>query len=322
MFGKSLVVDMINRSAETPADRRRFLKSAGLMGMGVLGATAAGTALATSAAAATPDAQLTDAQKLSDATVLNFALNLEYLEAEFYSFAFYGKGLDDADTNGQLTKGPVTGGKKVEFKDAKIAAYAEEIANDEIAHVRFLRGALGGSAVARPAINLREAFTAAAQAAKLIPADGTFDAFANQENFLLAAFIFEDVGVTAYKGGAPLINSNTFLEAAAGILAVEAYHAGLVRSQLYKLGFGEQSRAISDARDSLDGSTDLDQGVLGGRGRANRANLVPTDANSIVYTRSTRQVHNIAYLNPASGVRSGGFFPAGTNNTDPSLTTT
>ena len=322
MFGKSLVVDMITRSAETPADRRRFLKSAGLMGMGVLGATAAGTALATSAAAATPDANLTDAQKLSDATVLNFALNLEYLEAEFYSFAFYGEGLDDADTNGQLTKGAVTGGKKVDFKDARIGAYAEEIANDEIAHVRFLRAALGPSAVARPAINLREAFSLAAQAAGLVPAGGTFDAFANQENFLLAAYIFEDVGVTAYKGGAPLINSNTFLEAAAGILAVEAYHAGLVRSQLYKLGFGEQSRAISDARDSLDGSSDLDQGVTSGRPRTNRANLVPTDANSIAFSRSTQQVHNIAYLTKDSGVTRGGFFPAGTNNTDPALTTT
>ncbi len=322
MFGKSLVVDMINRSAETPADRRRFLKSAGLMGMGVLGAGAAGTALAATASAAIPDAQLTDAQKLSDATVLNFALNLEYLEAEFYSFAFYGTGLADADTNGTLTKGPVTGGKQVDFKDARIKAYAEEIANDEIAHVKFLRAALGGSAVSRPAINLRESFSAAAQAAGLVPAGGTFDAFANQENFLLAAFIFEDVGVTAYKGGAPLINSNTILEAAAGILAVEAYHAGLVRSQLYKLGFGDAARAISDARDSLDGSSDLDQGVLGGRSRAKRANLVPTDGNSIVFSRTTQQVHNIAYLNPAAGVKSGGFFPAGTNNTNPALTTT
>ena len=322
MFGKSLVVDMINRSAETPADRRRFLKSAGLMGMGVLGATAAGTALATSAAAATPDDQVTAEGRASDATVLNFALNLEYLEAEFYSYAAFGTGLADADTTGTGTRGGVTGGKKVVFTDRSVAAYAEEIANDEIAHVKFLRAALAGSAVSRPAIDLQGSFTAAAKAAGLIGANDTFDPFANDNNFLLAAYIFEDVGVTAYKGAAPLINSNTFLEAAAGILAVEAYHAGLVRSQLYKRGLGEASRKISDARDSLDGSaTDLDEGVLTGRIRANRANLVPTDANSIAFSRTPGQVLNIVYLNPAKGVTKGGFFPDGANNVA-ALTTT
>ncbi len=319
MFGRSLLSDMATRSAETAADRRVFLR-AGLIG---LGAGAAGVAAAGPALAATPDANLTPDQKLSDAAVLNFALNLEYLEAEFYSRAFFGTGLADADTQGKGTRGGVTGGKKVVFKEPRVAAYAEEIANDEIAHVKFLRAALGASVVSRPAIDLDAAFTAAARAAKLITATQTFDAFADDTSFLLAAFIFEDVGVTAYKGGAPLINSNTFLEAAAGILAVEAYHAGLVRSQLYRLGQGEATRMISDARDSLDGTSDLDQGVLSGPGRTYRANLVPTDANSIAFSRTTKQVHNIAYLTPEAGITRGGFFPAGTNNPDaPALTTT
>ncbi len=304
MFGKALVHDMITRSSETAHDRRAMLRGAGLLGLGALGAGVAGTALAGAANAADGP---------SDATVLNFALNLEYLEAEFYSYAAFGHGLTNTMAGGTGTMGGVTGGRKVLFKSRAVRQYAEEIAKDELAHVAFLRSALGTSAVSRPAIDLKNSFSAAAAAAGLIKAGETFDPFASDLNFLLGAFIFEDVGVTAYKGAAPLISNKTYLEAAAGILAVEAYHAGIVRSALFEMGDGAQKavQAISDARDSLDGSTDLDQGITPDGGSS--ANIVPTDANGIAFDRTTGQVLNIVYLNPASGVSKGGFYPNGLN---------
>ncbi|EMD27585.1 ferritin-like domain-containing protein [Amycolatopsis azurea] len=323
MFGKRFAASMINRSAENEPDRRRFLRAAGVTGLGVVGAGALGglTAGTSAAATARPAATEAAAEGVSDAAVLNFALNLEYLEAEFYLHAVTGKGLADSSTTGTGTRGGVTGGRAVKFKTKAAKQYAQEIASDEKAHVEFLRSALGSAAVSRPAIDLQASFTAAAQAAGLVRKGQSFDAFACEENFLLAAYLFEDVGVTAYKGAAPLITNKTYLEAAAGILAVEAYHAANIRSALYQhtggiLGLGllgrdlrEASVKLSNARDSLDGKTDLDQGVVDGQGRAN---IVPTDGNGIAYSRSPGQVLNIVYLNPKA-VTSGGFFPKGVN---------
>jgi Ferritin-like domain len=309
-FSKAFVREAINRSAENAVDRRRFLRVAGLTTAGVVG----GGALASgglSVAHATPAirtvSEATDAE-ISDAAVLNFALNLEYLEAEFYLRAVTGEGLKDNQIDGVGDIGGVTGGHQVEFRDRLLKANATEIANDERAHVDFLRTALGDVKVARPAIDLDEAFTAAALAAGLIKDGESFDAFGSEDNFLLAAFVFEDVGVTAYKGAAPLISNKTFLDAAAGILAVEAYHAGLIRASLQARGAEDATVAISDARDSLDGDADLDQGLL----LDGEPNIVPTDQNAIAFSRSAGQVLNIVYLNPDS-VTSGGFFPDGVN---------
>ncbi|MDX6366828.1 MAG: hypothetical protein QOK30_1904 [Nocardioidaceae bacterium] len=299
MFGKQMVRTMIERSAENDSDRRNFLRSAGVAGLGVVGATAlSGLGTGTALGAGAP----------SDGAILNFALNLEYLEAEFYSHAAFGHGLDHGLTTGKGRHGGVIGGRMVNWQTPNIRKYATEIAHDEVSHVKFLRSALGSAKVARPEIDLKNSFTAAARAAGLIGAHQTFDPYANENNFLLAAFLFEDVGVTAYKGAAPLISNKTYLEAAAGILAVEAYHAGIVRTSLYAKDLMAAVKAISDARDSLDGKSDDDQGI-GGR---KRANLVPTDGNGIAFSRSADRVLNIVYLTPKRATK-GGFYPEGVN---------
>ncbi|GMM92615.1 ferritin-like domain-containing protein [Qipengyuania sp. MTN3-11] len=264
------------------------------------------------------------AQAVSDADILNFALNLEYLEAQFYVQAVTGAGLAENLLGGTGNRGQATGGRRVNFTDNAVAQYAREIAADERAHVAFLRGALGSAAVAQPTIDIgtapNGAFSSAARAAGLIGPGQSFDPYASDENFLLAAYIFEDVGVTAYKGASPLISNKTFLEAAAGILAVEGYHASLVRTTLYAKGLQtpsliDASEAISNARDSLDGSTDLDQGLAPSRQSGGVAsNIAPLDQNGIAFSRSAGQVLNIVYLNNMA-VTGGGFFPNGVNGT-------
>lgn len=242
----------------------------------------------------------------SDADILNFALNLEYLEAEFYLMAVNGVGLSNADINGVGATGNVIGGGAVPFTTPAIQQYAKSIANDELAHVEFLRAALGSAAVARPTIDLYNSFNTAALAAGLIQPGQTFNPFADEKSFLLGAYIFEDVGVTAYHGAAPLIQSKAYLAAAAGILAVEAYHAATVRTLLFQMGMGDATAKISALRAAASGAAD-DQGVV----MNGQSNITPTDFNALAFSRTTTQVLNIVYLGGASG--NYGFFPQGLN---------
>lgn len=300
-------LDALDARVARRESRRDFFKAMG-------GVAALGGGLTLTGLSAGAEAQAAP----TDFDILNFALNLEYLEGQFYSFAAFGQPIGAADLAGTGARGTVTGGRQVNFQDPVIRQYAIEIANDEINHVKFLRSVLGRDAVAQPALNISGdpsgAFSAAARAAGLIGPGGSFDPYANDENFLLGAFIFEDVGVTAYKGAAPLIVNKTYLEAAAGILAVEAYHASIVRTSLYAKGMQtpaliQATEAISEARDTVDGGEDKDQGV---RMIGNASNIVPLDANGLAYSRSAANVLNIVYLN-RNAVSQGGFFPAGVN---------
>jgi hypothetical protein len=316
---QDLVIDALDARVERRHNRRALFTAA-------LGAAAVGSAFAYSDPAKAQSA-------VTDADVLNFALNLEYLEAQFYLFAVNGTGLTAAQTaSGSGTAGgSVTGGRRVDFTgDPIVGAYAREIAADEAAHVDFLRRNLAASAVAMPNINIsgdaNGAFTTAARAAGVVGPNDTFDPYSSPNNFLLGAFIFEDVGVTAYKGAAPLLSNKTFLEAAAGILAVEAYHAAIVRTTLYARGVQalvDATELISRARDGLDGSPtedrvrgiapDDDQGIApSGSGNTLTSNIAPLNANGLAYSRTPGQVLNIVYLNAASTTM-GGFFPNGVN---------
>lgn len=317
MSKETAILDILENRAGKLAKRRQFFRSAGGLGLGLVGGTilgACGGGSGSSAVAQTGP---------SDADILNFALNLEYLEASFYAYATTGAGLPASMMGGVGTPGMVIPGQQVDFSgDPLVGAYAAEIARDELEHVNFLRTALGASAVAMPALDLgatsyANAFSTAAYAAGVIGAGQVFNPYSSPTNFLIGAFIFEDVGVTAYKGASPLISNKTYLEAAAGILAAEAYHAGLVRTVLFSRGMTTPSiyttvQQISDARDSLDNSVDDDQGITGAT--PGSSNIVPLDSNGLAFSRSYDDVLNIVYLNKGA-VTSGGFFPAGVNGT-------
>jgi hypothetical protein len=241
----------------------------------------------------------------ADADVLNFALNLEYLEAEYYLRGVTGRGLDEALGGG--LGGSVRGGRQVTFANPRHGQFLADVAKNELAHVQFLRAILQNRAVPRPAIDLDGGFAAVAQAAGM----PGFDPFADATSYFLGAFLFEDVGVTAYKGAASMIRDSGVLQSAAGILATEAYHAGMIRGVVYKAGPRaiDMSTRIAQLRDRLDGPAPSDAPVVVN----GRAHISPADESGIAVGRMPGQVLNIVYGNPARGVGQGAFFPQGMN---------
>ena len=278
--------------------------------MGRIGAGVAGAAAASAMAAGGLAVTAKPAQALHlspDADILNFALNLEYLEAEFYLKAFFGTGLEAQGDliSGTSPPGGVIGGRAVPFRTPAIQAYAQRLASDELTHVKFLRAALGpGNRVSRPTIDLQNSFNALSKLAGL---GDTFDPFADEVSFLLGAFIFEDVGVTAYAGAARFIDNADFLEAAAGILAVEAYHAGTIRTVLAGMPLAVRQAANSIAQVRADVGGGKEQGVIV---PGNFFNTVAADTNALGFRRSATEVLRVVY---GGGTTKGGFFPDSIN---------
>jgi hypothetical protein len=285
--------------------RRRFLNMAGTSA-GAAAVLAMTEGCSDSSSSPTPPDNPTNPTNptLTDADILNFALNLEYLEAEYYLHAVTGSGLSSTDAGSSAAE--VTGGTQVAFKTQAIQQYAQEIANDELAHVRFLRKALGSAAVSRPAIDLTNSFNAAAMAAGI---GATFNPFADENSFVVGAFVFEDVGVTAYHGAAGLLTDKKNLAAAAGILGTEAYHAGEIRTLLTQLDvpYITYANQISALRGKAGGGAET---------TLSASTIVAADSSGISYSRTTDQVLHIVYLSANAGVvKSGGFFPKGLNGT-------
>ncbi|ABF42705.1 conserved hypothetical protein [Candidatus Koribacter versatilis Ellin345] len=232
--------------------------------------------------------------KIEEVDILNFALNLEYLEAEFYTYATTGKSITtfgvgarggangDNPANGGTTKG----GAKVSFskEESILHDIAAQIAADERAHVVLLRGALGSSAVAMPNIDL----------------SALGFGFANQSDFLRAARILEDIGVTAYSGAAGMLRTPGIITAAAGLLGAEAEHAAAIRTHIARL------KIETTAMDGVD----LAPPPSGDARQVLSIKL----SDGLIASRTAGEVLYLAFGGKA-GAKQGGFFPTGLNGT-------
>ena len=163
--------------------RRNFIRTAAVIGAG-----------STLVAATRRDRRASAEPAASDLEILNYALTLEYLEAEFYA-----KGIE-----GGALKG----------RDLELV---EPIGEHEKEHVTVVTQTikdLGGKPVEKPEFSFP---------------DGTFS---NKKKFLTSASAFEELGVTAYHGQVARVKDGDLLAAAASIAGVESRHAAVVADLL------------------------------------------------------------------------------------------
>jgi hypothetical protein len=276
-------------------NRRNFLAGVGMAGVAAAGA---GVLAACSDARVVPPTPVAAAGP-SEQDVLNFALNLEYLEANFYSFATTGAAIPTANLPGSPT---ITGGKQVTFSDPSVEAIALEIAADELHHVQFLQAALGSVAVNCPNLNL----------------NALGIGFGSDAEFLTLSRAFEDTGVSAYGGAATLL-SGSDLQYAAQILAVEAYHASSSRLQLIRKGITVPALDAQDVPPTASAFFTVYGGAVSASSTSAGFSIIRTPAQvlGIVFGVSTPST-----TTPPTGITSGGFFPNGVNGTNPALLST
>ncbi len=166
-------------------DRRDLLRNGALAGGGLVAGSAFFGILSPAEAAISTRRK----SKANDVKILNFALTLEFLEAEFYKQAL---------------------ANKVAGNDAVLQKFNEVVADHEAKHVTFLRGVLGRAAVKKPSFDF-----------------GT--AVSNRDEFKVTAQTLEDVGVSAYAGQGPNILQKAVVQGALSIHSVEARHAAWIR---------------------------------------------------------------------------------------------
>ncbi|XP_058096161.1 ferritin-like catalase Nec2 [Magnolia sinica] len=255
--------------------------------------------------------------------LLQFALNLEYLETEFFLSGALGHGLDIVAPDLARGGSPPIGGQK-----ANLGFFVRDIiiqfAYQEVGHLREIQQMVGG--FPRPLMDLSSTnFAKIMTKAMGAPLHPPFDPYLNDINFLLASYLIPYVGLTAYVGTMPYLNSTSIKRLVASLLAVKSGQDAVIRSLLYRHALqpiypytsnvAELTNRLSALRNRLSRSSNKDQGLLvsphGWIGGSSSGNIIYSNNNSIAYWRFPRETLRILY-GTGHEDRPGGFFPIGT----------
>ncbi len=246
-------------------------------------------------------AQTTTTPAITD--VLNFALNLEYLEANLYSIVVTGNPIS-ATLRGSAP-GAVTGSPGKLTLGTMTTALMQALVQDETNHINLLRStitSLGGTPISMPNINY-----------------AAMGPITTETQLYVITRQFTATGNGAYAGAAQFLISNpAVLTAASQILGAEGQHLGAVNFQINAGGVNAMAgtQKALDLQDTLPNATQYFDVFLAGAVNANTSNQAP----GLAPARTTAQDLGIVYgvstattLTPPTGVTSGAFFPTGVN---------
>ncbi|KAL8130181.1 hypothetical protein V2J09_019336 [Rumex salicifolius] len=258
----------------------------------------------------------------SDADLLEFPLNLEYLEAEFFAWGALGYGLDRIDPL-LAAGGPPPIGARMAHLDPFTRDVITQFAFQEVGHVKAIKGTVKG--FRRPLMDLRVAHFAdvinKAMGSRLNP---PFDPYANSLNFLIASYLIPYVGLTGYVGANPKLQAPASKRLVAGLLAVESGQDAIIRALLYehankevkpyRITVAEFTNKISVLRNILGKMGVKDEGLtvplrLGAEYRV-KGNILAGDEHSLGYARTPQEILRVVYGSGNESVP-GGFFPRG-----------
>ncbi|RCV44841.1 hypothetical protein SETIT_9G407000v2 [Setaria italica] len=259
-----------------------------------------------------------------DVDPVQFALNLEYTEAEFFLHGAYGAGLDEA-APGLARGGPPPVGARKANLDEETRRVVSEFALQEVGHLRVIQQTVGG--FPRPLLNLSaDNFARVMDNAFGYRLNPPFDPYTNSLNFLLACYVIPYLGINGYVGTNPIIDGYKTKELVAGLLGVEAGQDAAFRTLLfrrrgeavppYNVTVAEFTDRVSALRNRLGRCGVKDEGLtvpreLGAEG-AICTNVLSADRDSLSYSRTPAELLRILYLTGDEHVP-GGFYPDGAN---------
>ncbi|GJX55647.1 hypothetical protein Tco_0285544 [Tanacetum coccineum] len=261
----------------------------------------------------------------SDVNLIEFPLNIEYLEAEYFLFGATGKGLDSIDNSLSVGGPPPAGARKANLT-FNIRSVIAHLANQEIGHLRAIKKTVQG--FPRPLLNLSSgAFATMINNAFEKPLSPPFDPYANDINYLISCYIIPYVGLTGYVGTNPKLQSPGSLKLIAGLLGSESGQDAIIRSLLYErahekvtpynITVAEFTKKISKLRNQLGHEGIKDKGIFapsdyGTEDDAMPAYILAGDNDSLSYGRTPEEILRIIYGSGNERVP-GGFYPDGAN---------